>query len=296
MTMRCVLMTCLVLFVPVAVFAETIPLGESIEIEMPLGEIVVIEDAVLCGTTFKQKDRVQEFTSKQQLVEKVKDRQSLLLTMSRNNEHYTANCTSNEVEALLRISLDQVAGVGTLTFYDSESNTYYALGHPIQEQVSGLIPTGDKGLIRLAAVDQIVPSKPKHPGFKVTKPLLPLQIAPIASNSVYGLKGDASEFENWFPNKQSIERAEPKLGDASIRTVVAGEAIVDFQIEIVAVEEQKFYILVTDPRVLRAAGGIVQGMSGSPIIQKGKLVGALTHMNSEQPDKGAAIPISVMIN
>ncbi|WP_342525485.1 SpoIVB peptidase S55 domain-containing protein [Chryseomicrobium sp. FSL W7-1435] len=286
----------LCLLVPIPVSAAIVPLGESIEIEIPLEEMIVVEDLSLCKTAIKQQDKVYSLQSKKELIELISKSSStsIPLTMSRDGEQYTLACSAKELERLLPVVIDTVAGVGTLTFLDTTSNTYYALGHPIQEHLTGTIPTGANGHIRLAAVDKIVRSAPQKPGFKVTKPLIPLRVAPVTQNSLYGLLGDASSVAAWFPSRQEIQVSNPRKGKATLRTVTAGDQVEEYDLEITAIDSDKFFVTITDEQLLNLSGGILQGMSGSPIIQNNHLVGALTHMNSVQPTKGAAISIDQM--
>lgn len=91
-----------------------------------------------------------------------------------------------------------------------------------------------------------------------------------------------------------VEEASPKLGRASFQTSIDGQQIEQFTLTIQSVEKDRFLVEVTDEALVARTGAIVQGMSGSPIFQDGKLVGALTHMNSLVPTRGAAITIDQM--
>lgn len=281
---------------PTHTFAATLPLGQTVEIEMPLEAVVATEDLNICNAPIRKQDQLDSFTSKQQLIEKLKtsEEQEVTLSVSNSSKSYTLRCDKQQLFDHVASFQDHVAGVGTLTFLDTETNIYYALGHPIEDQTTRVRPSGKNGLIRLAAVDQVVQSKPKQPGYKVTSPVLPLQLAAIYSNGLYGIRGDGTTIKNWMEHPIEVEEASPKLGRASFQTSIDGQKIEQFTLTIQSVEKDRFLVEVIDEALVARTGGIVQGMSGSPIFQDGKLVGALTHMNSLEPTRGAAITIDQM--
>lgn len=91
-----------------------------------------------------------------------------------------------------------------------------------------------------------------------------------------------------------MKKDEIKAGKAEIFTTVEGTEVESFTIDITSVEEDQFHITLTDPRLLEKTGGILQGMSGSPVIQEGKFAGAITHMFVDEPEKGAALFLETM--
>lgn len=281
---------------PTQAFAATLPLGQTIEIEMPLEAVVATEDLNFCSAPIRKQDQLDTFTSKKQLIEKLttSEEKEVTLNVSNSSTSYTLRCDKQQLFDHVASFQDHVAGVGTLTFLDTETNIYYALGHPIEDQSTHVRPSGKNGLIRLAAVDQIVQSKPKQPGYKVTSPVLPLQLASIYSNGLYGIQGDGTTIKEWVEHPLEVEEGAPKLGRASFQTSIDGQQVEQFTLTIQSIEKDRFLVEVTDEALVSRTGGIVQGMSGSPIFQDGKLVGALTHMNSLVPTRGAAIPIDQM--
>lgn len=86
-----------------------------------------------------------------------------------------------------------------------------------------------------------------------------------------------------------------ELGKAQLYTAIEGSQVEAFDIDIIKIEDNFLQFIVTDKKLLEKTGGILQGMSGSPIIQKGQFVGAVTHMFVEQPTKGAAITVNEML-
>lgn len=180
---------------------------------------------------------------------------------------------------------DANAGIGTLTFYDAASGSFAALGHRIEDTATG---SGDNlGRVLAADVQYVESSRDGQPGEKVGVFDEDSLSGTICKNCELGLYGhlDAAVQNPLYP--QPVPVAEPdevKPGAATILTVLEGETVEQFDIEIERVMAQKsaadkgMVIKITDERLLAAAGGIVQGMSGSPIIQDGKLVGAVTHV------------------
>ncbi|MTI94874.1 MAG: SpoIVB peptidase [Firmicutes bacterium] len=205
---------------------------------------------------------------------------------------YCQQLKKNRLGLLLR---DTTAGVGTMTFYHPESGIYGALGHMITDG-SGNQPVDLKsGRIVDAEIIAIEPGARGKPGEKKgTVDAEQQSLGSINFNTELGIFGHLSR----TPEK-NVQQALPlglrhqvKTGKAEILTVVKGDKIERFEIEIekVFIQNQPsskgMVIRVTDVRLLEATGGIVQGMSGSPIIQEGKLVGAVTHVFINEPDRG----------
>ena len=126
------------------------------------------------------------------------------------------------------------------------------------------------------------------------------KIASLDKNLNSGVYGDICDNEN-LSNLREIELGNAKMGDASIYTTINGTCPKEYSISIIKVDTisrdtKNFVIRITDQRLLELTGGIVQGMSGSPIVQNGKLVGAVTHVFINDPTRGFGISIDNMIN
>ena len=180
---------------------------------------------------------------------------------------------------------DANAGIGTLTFYDPATANFAALGHKIDEQAS--YGSVSLGRVLAADVQYVESSRDGEPGEKVgvfDESHLKGTILKNCSLGIYGTMTEPPENALYAQKIEVASADEVKPGPATILTVLEGEQIEEFGIEIERVMPQKragdkgMVIKVTDERLLAAAGGIVQGMSGSPIIQDGKLVGAVTHV------------------
>lgn len=191
---------------------------------------------------------------------------------------------------------DALAGVGTLTFYDPETGLYAALGHVISEGDSRRPVAMKEGQIVRASVTGVQPSRKGNPG-EVLGSFVEGQdiLGNILKNGSCGIAGILNDKpENPFYSEPIPLGVETKLrrGPAEILTTVNGTSVEKFSIEIERIfngagaSSKGFVLRVTDPRLLAITGGIVQGMSGSPIIQDGYLVGAVTHVLVNDPARG----------
>ncbi|MFO7245852.1 MAG: SpoIVB peptidase [Thermaerobacter sp.] len=199
---------------------------------------------------------------------------------------------------------DSTTGVGTLTFYHPESGAFGALGHPVVDGDTGQLVDIGRGRIVAASVLDIHRGSHGRPGEKIGafSPDAPT-IGTIERNTPHGimgrLTGDLEHPLGIGPLPVGFA-AQVRPGPAEILTVVRGEQMGRYRIEIERVlgYEQggkNLVIRVTDPELLELTGGIVQGMSGSPVIQDGRLVGAVTHVFVNDPTRGYAVMIEWML-
>lgn len=200
---------------------------------------------------------------------------------------------------------DSAAGVGTLTFYEPQSKAYGALGHVITDNDTNQPIDCSQGKIVLATVSGIQQGKRGQPGEKIGVFIEEDQmLGNINKNSQFGIYGELTRLP---PNQTSAgavpvaSMSQVQLGPAEMLTVVEGQNIERFSIEIQKInlqdapESKGMVIKVTDPRLLERTGGIVQGMSGSPILQNGRIVGAVTHVFVHDPAKGYACFVDWML-
>lgn len=200
---------------------------------------------------------------------------------------------------------DSAAGVGTLTFYEPSSRTYGALGHVITDSDTNQPIDCEKGKIVPATVSGIQHGKRGHPGEKIGVFIEEDQLlGNIQKNTQFGIYGHLNATLNNDLYSEGIPIAsmnQVQTGYAEMLTVVEGQTIERFAIEIQKInlqdspESKGLVIKVVDPRLLERTGGIVQGMSGSPIIQNGKIVGAVTHVFVHDPTKGYGCFIDWML-
>lgn len=201
---------------------------------------------------------------------------------------------------------DSAAGIGTLTFYEPQSKKYGALGHVIADVDTKKPIIVEDGEIVKSTVTSIEKGRHGNPGEKLAQFSTGNQeIGDIRTNSSYGIFGRLKKplsnglVSRSYPVALSHE---VKEGPAKIMTVVEGEKVEWFDIEIVSTIPQKYpatkgmVIKIADPRLLDRTGGIVQGMSGSPIIQNNKVIGAVTHVFVNDPTSGYGVHIEWMLN
>ncbi|EIJ78806.1 stage IV sporulation protein B [Bacillus methanolicus PB1] len=201
---------------------------------------------------------------------------------------------------------DSAAGIGTMTFYQPESKKYGALGHVISDMDTKKPIVVEDGQIVRSTVTSIEKGSNGDPGEKLARFSTDREvIGNISRNSPFGIFGKLNkELKNGVLDKPLpiALSHQVKEGPAQILTVVNDDEVNLFDIEIVSTIPQKFpatkgmVIKVTDPKLLEKTGGIVQGMSGSPIIQNGKLVGAVTHVFVNDPTSGYGVHIEWMLN
>jgi len=223
----------------------------------------------------------------------------LTLTVLRQGTVYhvdlqPAYCSDTESYRIGLYIRDNTAGVGTLTYYHPESGTYGALGHIVGDNGSSGEPS-ESGSILSADIQSIKAGMQGEPGEKVGVFVKGGLSGTIERNSIFGIFGHLnSEVENsCYPEAIPVATtSQIQEGPAQIITVLSGDKLETFDIEILRVLPQQqptgkgLIIRATDPALLNITGGIIQGMSGSPIIQNGRLVGAVTHVFVNDPTKG----------
>ena len=193
---------------------------------------------------------------------------------------------------------DEIKGIGTLTFIDPNTKLFGALGHEIIEKSTGQILEVKDGKIYNSKVTNIEPSRDGNPGEK--NALFKNEIGEIKENTNKGIFG---KYNEKLPEKTKYKVAkqnEIKTGEAKILTVLNDEEVKEYKIEILKIsdkEEKTKNLLfeITDKELLETTGGIVQGMSGSPIIQDNYIIGAVTHVVVDSPTKGYGIFITNML-
>lgn len=201
---------------------------------------------------------------------------------------------------------DSAAGIGTMTFYHPSSKKYGALGHVISDMDTKKPIVVEDGQIVRSTVTSIEKGSNGNPGEKLARFSDDKEIiGDINRNSPFGIFGKLHKgIENGIMDKPMpiALSHQVKEGPAKILTVVDNDKVEMFNIEIVSTIPQKFpatkgmVIKVTDPKLLAKTGGIVQGMSGSPIIQSGKIIGAVTHVFVNDPTSGYGVHIEWMLS
>ena len=193
-----------------------------------------------------------------------------------------------------------VTGVGTVTWYDPETGEFATLGHGVSNSAGQLLKmtAGNAFRTRVAAVRK---GKSGEPGQLMGCAESRTPIGELSANTERGVFGTSDVA--WQGKTVETARWEDvKTGKATIISTVSGNSVQEYSVEILKIypkataSGRNLLIKVTDPDLLAVTGGIVQGMSGSPIIQDGKLVGAVTHVLVNDPTTGYGIFIENMLD
>lgn len=195
---------------------------------------------------------------------------------------------------------DSMAGIGTMTYYDPATGAFGALGHGITDvDTAQLMPFAD-GAILPSTVKAVKRGEPGAAGelrgdFDLTCDLG--QLYANTSSGIFGTLGPDAEI---LREVKPLPVGAAKTGPAVIRANVRGDQVEEYDIEVLkvvgdAADGRDMVLSVTDPALLEETGGIIQGMSGSPIIQDGQIVGAVTHVLLNDPTKGYGILIDHML-
>lgn len=299
---------------------EVIPGGESIGVVMRYDGILVTGDysfevdgvtknpnqnTFLKGDLIIQADSTPVKTNAELLAyikSQLPEHTTIDLTIKRNNQtlikplhvHYEKQDDSFKTGLYVK---DNVSGIGTITFYDPTTHAYGALGHPLEEN-----PVLNDGEAFNAYIMAIEKSYDGSPGQKQAQIDRTERLGDVLINDFYGIYGHYTHI--FKENHDTIETALPdevELGKATILTVIDGKNVEPFEITITHLEKQTqsevkgISFEVTDERLLKVTNGIVQGMSGAPIIQNGKLIGAVTHVKVDDVKAGYGLYIEWML-
>ena len=195
---------------------------------------------------------------------------------------------------------DSTAGIGTITYYDKKTGTFGALGHQVNDVDTNEIMPLLEGEAVCANVTKIQKASSGTTG-SLSCDFSSTTIGILLDNSALGLYGSYS-FINENASPVSVaEIGEIRKGRAQMLSTIEGETPKKYDIEITRVrrrqgnEQKDIVFKITDKELIEKTGGIVQGMSGSPIIQNGKLVGAVTHVIVNNPEKGYAVFAKTML-
>ena len=188
---------------------------------------------------------------------------------------------------------DSTAGVGTLTFYDPATGVFAGLGHPVCDVDTGQAMPLSGGQVVPARVFGITKSTPGTPG-ELKGVFEPGLLGTLRQNRQNGLYGTLTAFPTPAVSLPVARRQQVREGAARILTTLDGTEpryydVVVEQVRYGGTATHNMVVRVTDPDLLALTGGIVQGMSGSPLIQDGKLIGAVTHVLVDNPERGYAI-------
>ena len=232
-------------------------------------------------------------------ISKSNNKDSVEITYLRNNKEYKTNLELINDNGIYKTGLyvkDTISGVGTLTYIDPGTMMYGALGHEIIDRNTKTIVDIDDGKIFKSSVTGITKSTNGNPGSKNALYYNDVVYGNINKNTHSGIFGNFSANTD---NLKLYKVSNPVLGDAKILTVIDNDTIKEYSINITKINEFKetknILFDITDSELLNKTGGIVQGMSGSPIIQGDNIVGSVTHVVVDNPEKGYGIYITNML-
>ena len=216
---------------------------------------------------------------------------------------------TSEVDNIRRLGVwvrDSTKGIGTLTFYNPQTSTFGALGHGILDVDTKKLMSVLSGYIMPSTVTSVKKGARGAPGELVGTVDTTHIIGRIITNTISGIYGTLEESaRSEIVTRQPMPiamRSQILEGPATILTTVSGNEVREFDIYIENVnrlttdETKGMVIRITDPELLQLTGGIVQGMSGSPILQSGRIIGAVTHVFVQDPTKGYGIFIESMLD
>ncbi len=262
------------------------------------------------GDTITQINNVS-ISSTEQLMKTVNQAQGQPVKVKYIQEEESKECSiepvqtsSNEYKLGLWVR-DSVAGVGTVTFYEPSSKTFGALGHGITDIDTEELIHIASGEFVTTRILNITKGESGTPG-KIQGTVENQQnIGKIYKNSKFGIYGSVDNLASLkIDTSKEMEvalREEIQLGKATILCCLDNQKVEEYEIEIQKIYKENNYnnksmqIKVTDERLLEKTGGIIQGMSGSPVIQNGKFVGAVTHVLVNNPQEGYAVFGDIML-
>ena len=290
--------------------------GENIGIELNSKGVIIVGTYEVNGinpakeANLRAGDKIIKINDKEvinieemlKVIENSNNKSNIKITYLRGNKtNDTSLKLSKSSDNIYKTGLyvkDSISGVGTLTFIDPNTKLFGALGHEIIEKNTGQKLEIKDGKIYSSTVTGITRSDIGKPGEKAARYDSSDIFGNVKENTTSGIFGN---YTSTIPNKKLYKVAkedEVKTGNATIFTVIDGNTIESFAINILRINKsttKNILFEITDSRLLKNTGGIVQGMSGSPIIQDNFIVGAVTHVVVDDPTKGYGIFITTML-
>ena len=303
---------------PLLVFAYSdylIASGKNIGIELKSNNIIIVgaynidNHNVLAESELKLGDKIIKINDYE--ITSVQDMQNTInkinadrvdITYKRNNSLYKTTLNLYKENDEYRTGLyvrDTIRGVATLTYIDANNKTFGALGHEILEKSTKSKFESDTGTIFYSTVTGITKSIDGNPGEKNAYSDSRAIYGDVVENTTSGIFGN---YTSTLPQSKMYKVAKPEeinLGEAKMLTVIDGDKIEEFDINILKINfnsnTKNILFEVTDKYLLDKTGGIVQGMSGSPIIQGDNIVGAVNFVVVDKTNKGYGIFITTML-
>ena len=306
-----------ILFLPFNAYAYSeyiIPGGETLGVEVETDGVMIIGFYKIDGKYNRGKPALQggDYITKindtqvntvdemTKVIEKVADKRSIEITFRRGDNEKRTTLPLVLSEGKYKTGLyvkSSIKGIGTLSYIDPETMIFGALGHEISEAETNSIVEIKSGMIFENMITGVQKSKPGVPGSKLAKFNYKNKYGNILKNTRYGIFGT---YEGVLPDTEVMKvGTDIKIGNAYIKTVLEGNEVQEFAIEITSINEdsktKNIVFQLLDESLIEKTGGVVQGMSGSPIIQNDEIVGVLTHVVVDNPVTGYGLLITKML-
>lgn len=303
------------LIIPINVFAYSkyvIPGGETIGIEVNSKGILIVDfykvnnHFIAKEAGFEVGDRIIKVDSIEvnninQMLDIIKEtnKENINFIVERNNTNLELKLPLTKENGIIKTGLyvkDKINGIGTITYIDPETKIYGSLGHEIVESKTLSRFEIKDGNIYEASVQSIIKSKRGVAGEKNAITNKNNLYGTVKENEITGIYGTYTK----DINKDLIEISDTiTTGEAYIKTVIKDDIVEDFKINILQIDKKSktknILFEITDKKLLKETGGIIQGMSGSPIIQNNKLIGAVNYVIVNDTSKGYGIFITTML-
>ena len=306
----------LLLLIPINIYAysnELILGGDTIGIEVKSNGVYVVgfynvnNKSIAEKAGFNKGDIIKKVNNKNitninSLNKALEEEKNYTFTIERNNNIKNIKLTPKKENNTIKTGLyvkDQINGIGTLSYIDPSSKIFGALGHEILESTTLEKFHIKEGKIYKAEVSSIRKSNNGFTGEKNAEINKEDVEGDIKTNEIVGIFGS---YQDNISDEEKVQvggKEEIKKGEAIIRTVIKDNIKEDFTINIIAIDEsdptKNILFEITDQELLDKTGGIVQGMSGSPIIQNNKIIGVVNYVIIEEANKGYGIFITSML-
>ena len=275
--------------------------GNTLGIEIDCDGVLIVGFYQIDGKFNKGNPelKVGELTAE---IEKHVEDKEVEITYKRNNKESKTTLplvSENNVYKTGLYVKDSITGIGTLTYIDPSTNIYGALGHEVIESNSKKIVEIKTGNIFRNSIVSIDKSMAGYAGSKNAKYYYNTIFGNILKNTNHGIFG---LYKQGINNLKLVEVGKPediKIGKATIYTVLNGENVEEFEININRINEtsntKNLTFEITDKKLLEKTGGVIQGMSGSPIMQNNKIIGVVTHVIVDNPVTGYGLFITKML-
>ncbi|MBQ4105477.1 MAG: SpoIVB peptidase [Clostridia bacterium] len=282
----------------IKMFSKGVLVIETENVSTASGSVCPAEEAGIMQNDVIIAAKGEELESNEHLQRIIEDSKGCTVTLKilRDEEYVTAELVpQKDAEGIYRAGMwirDSAAGIGTVTFYSEELQGFCGLGHGICDIDTGTLMTISSGDVDKAYISSVTKSTDGDVG-TLNAYFDNVDIGSATINCNEGIYGSLESTGNATTEIEIAKAQEIETGDAYVYTTISGNEAKAYKAEIVKInqneEKANLIIKITDEALLEESGGIVQGMSGSPIVQNGKLVGAVTHVIVDDVDCGYGI-------